>query len=403
MAYSSQSQIHMVVEETGPAIEWGERAIRMSRELDRPDILIHALNNVGTSMLHLEDPRGRELLEESLLLALDLGRHEDAGRAWINLAETASQRRDFATSDAWLERGLRYCQQHDLDSYALCLLGDRAWNLLVRGRWSEATADAETVLSHPFAPAVDRIPALATIGRIRARRGDPDVTGPLDEAWKLATETSEICRLWPAGAARLEAAVLNRLDDEIEHGRFVLDLALRVGNRWAAGEIAWWLDCLGALDSVPADLAEPYALALGGDTHGAAAAFERIGAPFDRALVLADGTDTDVRQAFDIFAGFGARATLDVLGRRKRERGFRGLPRGPSRATRRNPAQLTPRQVQVLELLTRGLSNADIAEALFISPKTAAHHVSAILGKLEAGSRGEAAALARERGLLTRK
>jgi DNA-binding CsgD family transcriptional regulator len=264
-----------------------------------------------------------------------------------------------------------------------------------------AIADAETVLSHPFAPAVDRIPALATIGRIRARRGDPDVTGPLDEAWELATETSEICRLWPAGAARLEAAVLSRLDDEIEHGRFVLDLALRVGNRWAAGEIAWWLDCLGALDSVPADLAEPYALALAGDTHGAAAAFERIGAPFDRALVLANGTVTDIRQAFDIFAAFGARATLDVLGRQKRERGIRGLPRGPSRATRRNPAQLTPRQLQVLELLTRGLSNADIAEALFISPKTAAHHVSAVLGKLEAGSRGQAAALARERGLLT--
>jgi DNA-binding CsgD family transcriptional regulator len=403
MAYSSRSQIHMVVEERGPAIEWGERAIAMSRKLNRTDILIHALNNVGTSMLHGEDARGRDLLEESLRLALEHGRQEDAGRAWINLAETASQRRDFATSDAWLEPGLKYCQDHDLDSYALCLLGDRSWNLLVRGNWSAAITDAETVLSHPFAPAVDRIPALATIGRIRARRGDPDVSGPLDEAWTLATETSEICRLWPAGAARLEAAFLNRLDDEIERGRFVLDLALRVGNRWAAGEIAWWLDRLDALDAVPDGLADPYALALAGDLYGAAAAFDRLGASFERALILARGSESDVREAFDIIAGFAARATLDVLGREQRERGVRGLPRGPSRATRRNPALLTPRQVEVLELLSRGLSNADIAESLFISPKTAAHHVSAVLGKLEASSRGEAAARARDMGLLARK
>jgi DNA-binding CsgD family transcriptional regulator/tetratricopeptide (TPR) repeat protein len=63
-------------------------------------------------------------------------------------------------------------------------------------------------------------------------------------------------------------------------------------------------------------------------------------------------------------------------------------------------AGLTPREAEVLVLVAEGLTNRQIGERLFISEKTASVHVSRLLAKLGAATRGEAAAVARRRGLL---
>ena len=80
--------------------------------------------------------------------------------------------------------------------------------------------------------------------------------------------------------------------------------------------------------------------------------------------------------------------------------GVQGVPRGPRKQTKSHPAGLTARQADVLELVAKGMTNADIAEQLFVSPKTVDHHVSALLMKLEVSSRKEAAKVASERGLV---
>ncbi|WP_344951196.1 response regulator transcription factor, partial [Actinomadura miaoliensis] len=87
---------------------------------------------------------------------------------------------------------------------------------------------------------------------------------------------------------------------------------------------------------------------------------------------------------------------IDDLFRRAR------LPRGAGGAEGADGAAtfgLTPRELEVLRLVAQGRSNREIAEALFISAKTASVHVSNILGKLDVASRGEAAATAHRLGL----
>ena len=72
----------------------------------------------------------------------------------------------------------------------------------------------------------------------------------------------------------------------------------------------------------------------------------------------------------------------------------------PAREAIGNAFDLTPRELEVLELVAAGQSNREIGEALFITEKTAGVHISNVLGKLGVSRRTEAVAVARDRGLL---
>ena len=94
-----------------------------------------------------------------------------------------------------------------------------------------------------------------------------------------------------------------------------------------------------------------------------------------------------------------ARAAFHFITRARRRAGPASA-QSPRPATRRNGSGLTARELDVLRLLAEGLRNAAIAERLFLSSRTIDYHVSALLRKLDARSRGEAVAAARRLGLL---
>ncbi len=178
-------------------------------------------------------------------------------------------------------------------------------------------------------------------------------------------------------------------------------LALDRQEPWAVGELAYWRWRTGVRDEFRAELAaEPYRLSLTGDWQAAAERWRTIGCPYEAALAMADADDEVVlRQAVEELQSLGARPAAAIVARRLRQRGIRGVPRGPRRSTRENPAGLTVRELEVLAMLAEGLRNADIAARLVLSEKTVDHHVSAILRKLNVRTRGEAAAEAARLGL----
>jgi DNA-binding NarL/FixJ family response regulator len=167
------------------------------------------------------------------------------------------------------------------------------------------------------------------------------------------------------------------------------------------GELAVWRRRAGVDEPAAEGLAPPCTAELAGEHERAAELWRDLGCRYEAALALA-GSDSEesLRESLSELQDLGANPAAAIVARRLRERGARGLPRGPRRTTKENPAGLTTRELEVLGLLAEGLRNAEIADRLFVSERTVGHHVSAILRKLDASNRGEAAAEARRRGIV---
>jgi DNA-binding CsgD family transcriptional regulator len=223
----------------------------------------------------------------------------------------------------------------------------------------------------------------------------------LDEAQALAEPTGELQRIGPVAMARAEAHWLEGHHDAIvKESDGALELALRRRAPWAIGELACWRWRADLDREIPPDAPEPYTRQIRGQSAQAAELWTEMGCSYEAALSLADSDDEEhLRRALDELNRLGAQSAAAIVARRLRDRGARGLPRGPRPTTRQNPAGLTARELEVLELVAQGLRNADIAERLFLSEKTVGHHVSAILRKLDVRTRGEAGAEAARLGL----
>jgi DNA-binding CsgD family transcriptional regulator len=301
-----------------------------------------------------------------------------------------------------LEAGLAYCSDRGLELFRRYLLAFRARLELDQGRWSEAADSAAAVLRVPLTSTRPRIEALVVLARVRARRGDPEAWPLLDEAWDLALPTNELPRIGPAAVARAEVAWLEGDRDAVNEATAgPLALACERQAPWLVGELAIWRRYAGLDVEIAADAAEPFALQLAGHAIEAAELWRQLGCPYDAAVALAHADEEEaLRRAHAELQALGAGAAAAIAARRLRERGARGIPRGPRPRTRENTAGLTARELDVLALLADGMRNAQIAERLVVTAKTAEHHVSAILRKLDVRTRGEAVAKAGRLGLI---
>lgn len=225
----------------------------------------------------------------------------------------------------------------------------------------------------------------------RGALADPDVLGPMVEDWVRRADALDAADELVGGESRAWRARL-----QAEQHRF---LAAAGEDIDAADLVRLWEESVAAFDALP-------------HVPEAARSRVRLAAALIEAGRAADAEPV-AEEARRTAERLGARpliAELDAQPMPAADAGPAGDdPAGADQGAEpedggpgAHPAAtpLTPRESEVLALVAQGRTNGQVADELFISRKTVSVHVSNVLAKLGAATRGEAAALAREAGLL---
>ena len=361
-------------------------------------VLVRSLNHSGVIAAADGYMKGQAALDEARARAEAAGMWFEEARALVNFAWLAAENRDLALGSDYAQRAIASSIRHDiptLESYGSAVY---AMVLDFKGDWEKAEDLARDQMDRM---PLSRLVANPLIGVLEARTGRPAAHQTLSEAHEAALGARELQRRGPVVVAAAEHEwITNKAVLSTDQTKDVMSEWLGVGFKWSPGSIARWLWQLGELSEAPEGIAEPYRLLIEGKPQDAAALWQTMEIPYERALALMHGDQENRLEALEILETLGASAVAAKLRSALRDDGF-VVPRGKSRDTRSHAAGLTARQAEVLQLLDEGLTNIEIADRLFVSPRTVENHVSAVLDKLKCSTREEAVVRARTEGLLT--
>jgi DNA-binding NarL/FixJ family response regulator len=403
-------------------IAHARRAMEIAREHDASDLEVFALSVLGRAEVQAgRREHGMALLEEAMAAAT-AGRVRNVhtlAEAYCNLIEASAGAGEWERANEWCELVDDFARTHATAPLFGACRTVHADVLVAAGRWPEAEHALESALSthERFLPHMS-VPAIARMAELRVRQGR------LGEAAQLLAGTAEqpsslralaLLRL-AEGRPQVTAALLERglrgaEGDAVRAAQLLaplVDARLACGDaagaREAADQLVAFAEASGIrLIAARADLAAArVALAAGDDAaaaesaHRALTAFGELAMPYEvgearleLARAIAGRTPEvaadEARTALAAFRGLGAARALDAAAALLRDLG--GATGGRGRVS----GELTARELEVLELIALGMSNARIASTLVISEKTAGHHVSRILMKLGVRNRTEAA------------
>lgn len=395
-------------------------ALAIARRFGDVDLEFEAMALLGESHVALgRIDEGMKLLDEAMaaLTSGEVAEHKAIGEIYCRLLSACEQATDVRRAEDWVSAIDRHVVWTDFVR-PTCRT-HYGGILMALGRWKEAEAELLAATeSFQRGYRGDTTFPLVRLAELRVRQGR------FEEAERFLEN-----REWHPLARRAAAAIalgrselplaedLARLcveeaaDDDPSCGpalELLVTVQLVRGDKKGARSTLERLAALAANCGSPSlkasvELAAGRVAIIGGDDEAVShlkRAVERFAAlelPFEtararlelaRALVPTgpDAATYEARLALDGFERLGAVHDSDAAAKLLRTLGASG------RAWPKGRGPLTKRESEVLALLVEGLSNAEIAERLFISVRTAEHHVASILAKLDLRSRAEAAA-----------
>ena len=394
-ACSGVAQLAMLADDGEQALSWGQRALELATRLGDDTTRAHALVNMGCARVQT-DPDDTDALLEAHELADAVGEREDATRALGNLGYVLMSWARPEPARRYVQRALDYADTYEVHAYVSYVRTEIAWMRLRSGDWEHAERTARNEIA--TGKTIVQLLARTVLAELAVRRGDADAPDRVGELEALADRAGEPQRLMPVIELQTELAITG--GGPVLAERFELLARQMRENGGLRGRfavrLAGWAAVAGIDIALDWDPSGPYAAMMRRDWRAAADEFGELGWSYDRALMLSLLDDeAALAEAIEVARGLGAEPLTKRVADRMRELGMR-VPQGPRRTTRENPAGLTARQLEVLTLIAEGLTNAEIAERLVVSPRTAEHHVAAVLTKLGAATRREAAKRASE-------
>ena len=375
-----------------------DEALRIAERCGAASVAALCHNYRGSALLQLGDLSGCAELLRSVAQAARLDNHEYVMRAYYNLIEGLWRLGEYRQALSYIEQGENFGRDRDFRVYGYMFAARRCRLALMRGQLTAAEAGLRELLAGQDDPGMIGRETVPILARVLVRQGSAEAPEWLALAARHAERADVLEWLVPTGLAHIEHAWLTGDRAQADpYPELLLERTSRPGMLVQRGELLVYLRRLGYPAEPFPGCPEPYAAALRGDWRSAADAWLRDGDPYERAVELAGSGEIEpAREALTALDGLGAKPAVAIVRSRLRDLGVTRLPRRPQPGTLVNPAGLTDRQLEILRLVATGLSNAEIARRLVVSPRTVDHHVAAILQKLGVHTRRDAAARAAE-------
>ena len=340
-------------------LDWLERALAVSDDNVPAHARCEALCRVGHLAQTLDDPRAATYVEQALALARTIGYVAYEAEASVLLGMMAEDRGDYAAAEEHLTAGRWLYEQ-----------AGNTWGRIVADYHLGVVAYGQGDLPR------------ATVLLEGARAAALALDDPLVPAWSLDYLALVACQQGEPGRAAdlLRQGLPAEPTSELRHQDWMfLETVAVLASLVGAAESAARLFAVAATEAHGRPRALPESVA---SEQAEATARQRIG-------------DHAYEEAWES----GQRMRPEEVNA-EMERVLTAAEEARSRMTAdRDGARLTPREREVLRLLAEGRSNPEIADALFVSPRTAETHVTHILAKLGVTTRAEAAAHAVRVGL----